>query len=134
MISIQQFKGKDKELYQRVAPLVMDPEVLKKNRNYPFKTGDNFIWYVAIEEENDTVVGFVPVEIRIGQAIVNNYYTEDDNPEILSALLKKTIQTLKNKTDKIIAIVQKQHQNSFRKKKFEIEQEWTNYIKMSWQG
>ena len=38
MIQTIQLHGTDKQLYKIVAPLVMDPEVLKMNNNYPFKT------------------------------------------------------------------------------------------------
>lgn len=35
MIQIVQLHGTDKKLYELVAPLVMSPEVLKQNYNYP---------------------------------------------------------------------------------------------------
>ena len=38
MIQIVQLHGTDKKLYELVAPLVMSPEVLKQNYNYPFRT------------------------------------------------------------------------------------------------
>ena len=37
MIQIVQLHGTDKKLYELVAPLVMSPEVLKQNYNYPFR-------------------------------------------------------------------------------------------------
>ena len=37
MIQIVQLHGTDKKLYELVAPLVMSPEVLKQNYNYPFQ-------------------------------------------------------------------------------------------------
>lgn len=37
MIQIIQLKGKDKHLYRLLAPMVMDPEVIRANNNYPFK-------------------------------------------------------------------------------------------------
>ena len=40
MMQIIQLKGKDKHLYRLLAPLVMDPEVIRANNNYPFKAGD----------------------------------------------------------------------------------------------
>lgn len=49
MIQTIQLHGTDKQLYKIVAPLVMDPEVLKMNNNYPFKTTDKFIWFIAIK-------------------------------------------------------------------------------------
>ena len=36
MVQIIQLQGTDKRLYELVAPLVMNPEILKQNYNYPF--------------------------------------------------------------------------------------------------
>ena len=60
MIQIIRLKGKDKHLYRLLAPMVMDPEVIRANNNYPFKTGEEYVWFIAIEDKE--VVGFVPVE------------------------------------------------------------------------
>ena len=49
MTQIVELKGTEKRLYQLVAPLVMNPVVLKQNYNYPFRTSENFIWFVAME-------------------------------------------------------------------------------------
>ena len=46
MIQVIQLKGKDKHLYQLLAPLVMDPDVIRANNNYPFKTSEDFVWYI----------------------------------------------------------------------------------------
>ena len=73
MIQVIQLKGKDKHLYQLLAPLVMDPDVIRANNNYPFKTNEDFVWYIAID--NREVVGFVPIEQKSGKkAVINNYY------------------------------------------------------------
>ena len=74
MIQIMKLNGTDKQLYKLVAPLVMDPEVLKMNNNYPFKTTDKFVWFVAVSGKK--VVGFIPIEQRGNVAIINNYYID----------------------------------------------------------
>ena len=51
MIQIIRLKGKDKHLYGLVAPMVMDPEVIRANNNYPFKTGEEYVWFIAIEDK-----------------------------------------------------------------------------------
>ena len=38
MIQTIQVQGTEKRLYQLIAPLVMNPDVLSANNNYPFKT------------------------------------------------------------------------------------------------
>lgn len=42
MIQIIQLQGTDKRLYELVAPLVMNPDILKQNYNYPFRTSEGF--------------------------------------------------------------------------------------------
>ena len=85
MIQIMKLNGTDKQLYKLVAPLVMDPEVLKMNNNYPFKTTDKFVWFVAVSGKK--VVGFIPIEQRGNVAIINNYYIDKDQEEAFSFLL-----------------------------------------------
>lgn len=47
------------------------------------------IWFIAIEEER--VVGFMPVEIKDKYAVINNYYIDKDDPDLLAALLREVI-------------------------------------------
>lgn len=42
MIQIIRLDGIDKKLYPLIGPLVMNPEVLRFNNNYPFKTGEQY--------------------------------------------------------------------------------------------
>ena len=60
MTQIIELQGTEKRLYQLVAPLVMNPEVLKQNYNYPFRTSESFVWFVAVDGKE--VVGFIPLE------------------------------------------------------------------------
>ena len=92
MAKIVLLKGTEPRLYQLVAPLVMNSEILKYNNNYPFKTSDSFVWFVAVKEE--LVLGFVPVEIRGKHFVINNYYVDEKLekklfPQLLKAVLKK---------------------------------------------
>ena len=88
MMQIIRLKGKDKHLYRLLAPMVMDPEVIRANNNYPFKTGEEYVWFIAIEDKE--VVGFVPVEQKSRKkAVINNYYVKAEDAgreEILSHL------------------------------------------------
>ena len=56
MVQIIQLQGTDKRLYELVAPLVMNPEILKQNYNYPFRTSEDFVWFVAVDKKK--VIGF----------------------------------------------------------------------------
>ena len=67
MIQTIQVQGTEKRLYQLIAPLVMNPDVLSANNNYPFKTTDKFVWFVAVSGKK--VVGFIPIEQRGNVAI-----------------------------------------------------------------
>lgn len=127
MISVETVKGLDQRLYELVAPLVMNAKVLKQNRNYPFKTSKDFLWFIALD--NDKVVGFLPVEIRSKQAVINNYYAEDENPDILNLMIQNAISTLRDE-HLLTSATQVQHITSFTENGFVVEREWKNYVKM----
>ena len=82
--------------------MVMDPEVIRANNNYPFKTGEEYVWFIAIEDKE--VVGFVPVEQKSRKkAVINNYYVK--------------------------ALVQ--DKETFEKFEFvSMDKKWTRYVKM----
>ena len=85
MIQTIQVQGTEKRLYQLIAPLVMNPDVLSANNNYPFKTTEQYVWFIAIDKKS--VVGFMPVEHRRSGCVINNYYVSGDNRETLSLLI-----------------------------------------------
>lgn len=124
---VEILKGTDKKLYELVAHLVMDPSVLKQNRNYPFKTMETFIWFIGMEDNQ--VIGFIPVEIREKQAIINNYYAIDEDLSVLDTMIKKASEYF-NKDYTLISITQNQHVQAFIPNKFVIDHEWKNYVKM----
>ena len=51
-MDIEKLHGTDPRLYQLVAPLVMSIPVLRYNNNYPFKTSEDFVWYIAIDNRD----------------------------------------------------------------------------------
>lgn len=127
MIKLLQLQGTDKQLYQLVAPLVMDPDVLRKNNNYPFKTTKNFVWFVAVDGKQ--VVGFIPVERRGNSDVINNYYVREKEEEVLSQLLSKVIADLG--AERILfSVTLAEHQSIFQTVGFEVEKEWKRYVKM----
>lgn len=133
MIQIIQLKGKDKHLYRLLAPLVMDPEVIRANNNYPFKTNDDFVWFVAVE--NRDVIGFVPVELKSKKtAILNNYYVSGEGEiraEILSHLLTATIAAFGPDEWLLSSVTLIQDKETFEKFGFtSMDKKWTRYVKM----
>lgn len=133
MLRILQLKGKDKQLYWLLAPLVMDPEVIRANNNYAFKTAENFLWYIAID--NNEVVGFIPVEQKKGKkAIINNYYIAAEGEErelILSLLLLDIIAAFGPESWILNSITLIQDKEVFEKHEFiPMDKKWTRYVKM----
>ena len=124
-ISIQQIAGDDPALYPLVGPLVMDAKVLKANNNYPFKTSHKFLWFIALDAEQK-VRGFLPMELRASRTQVNNYYVENDDEEILMALLRAL--SLETPLDAMVLV---RHVETFRKAKFKETSVLKNYVKMT---
>lgn len=127
MIQIVQFKGTDKRLYQLVAPLVMSPEVLKQNYNYPFRTSEDYVWFIALD--NKHVVGFIPVEKKKRECVINNYYVKDKDVETLRLLMNAVIDAL-DEENSLTAISFLEDKDVFRELKFNEEKIWTRYVKM----
>lgn len=132
-MQIIKLKGKDKQLYRLLAPIVMDPEVIRANNNYPFKTGDEYVWYIAIEERE--VMAFVPVEQRKQKrAIINNYYVNAEGgkrEELLSSLLPTIVSDFCPGNWRIDSVTLIQDQETFEKFEFvSLDKKWTRYVKM----
>ena len=127
MIQIIQLQGTDKRLYQLVAPLVMSPEVLKQNHNYPVRTSEDYVWFIALDKRH--VVGFIPVERKKSEYVINNYYVKEKNVDTLKFLLEKVIDTL-DKGVNLTAISFVEDKDVFKEQKFSVEKVWTRYVKM----
>lgn len=128
MTQIIELKGTEKRLYQLVAPLVMDPKVLKQNYNYPFRTSESFVWFVAVDGKD--VVGFLPLEHKNREVIINNYYIKENNAEVLKALLEEVIDSVDD--GKLLSSVTFiEHMPLFKEFGFSVEKEWKRYVKMN---
>ena len=129
MWKVKRMAGTSQELYKCVAPLVMNPEILKYNHNYPFKTNESFSWFVAFRQGK--VVGFFPVEVRKKAIVINNYYVEKDDESVVRRVLAAGIDEFKDTDKTLEAVVQKVHESFFSVQKFEVEPTWTTNLKMS---
>lgn len=132
-MQIIQLKGKDKHLYRLLAPMVMDPEIIRANNNYPFKTGDEYVWFIALEDKE--VVGFIPVEQKRGKkALINNYYVKGEGTEreeILSRLLPALVAEFAPETWTLNSVTLIQDKETFEKFEFvSMDKKWTRYVKM----
>ena len=131
MIRIESLQGLESRLYRLVAPLAMNPRVLRYNNNYPFKTSKSFVWYVAIDDADNSVAGFFPVEMKEERAILNNYYVRGDDPDIFAELLI-AVKAAPGSLCVLEAVVQSSHTDIFEKHGFNTVREWKKYVKMEW--
>ena len=127
MVQIIQLQGTDKRLYELVAPLVMNPEILKQNYNYPFRTSEDFVWFVAVDKKK--VIGFIPVEETKKEYVINNYYIESNNEDTLKLLLEKVISET-NTSKELTSVTFMEHSSLFKDLGFSEEKIWTRYVKM----
>lgn len=128
-MTIEKLAGTSSRLYTLVAPLVMRRSVLRQNNNYPFWTSRAHTWFVAIE--NQTVLGFIPVEISEHIAKINNYYISGDNQRLLSMLLQE-ITRIYRKEYTIQSVTLTRHVPVFESHGFSPVKEWRLYMKMEY--
>jgi hypothetical protein len=127
-MEIIKLAGEDQRLYYLVAHLVMNESVLKYNLNYPYKTSDNYCWFIAVEGGN--TLGFIPVELEEGKATINNYYVADDDSKVFAILLKEIISILLPDYT-IESVTQIRHIPDFERNGFSIILRWKRYVKMN---
>lgn len=127
MVQIVQLHGTDKRLYELVAPLVMNPEVLKQNYNYPFRTSEEHEWFIALD--NKHVVGFMPVEHKQYECVINNYYIKERNVDTLKLLLEKVIEK-QSEDSSLTAVSFVEDRDVFGEQGFLEDKVWTRYVKM----
>ena len=109
-MKIMTLQGTDKLLYELVAPLVMNPAILRQNNNYPFKTSRSHVWYIAFHET--AVVGFMPVKKGHLYYSIDNYFVSGDDPSVLSELLEEVIKDFSSQAS-LMAVVHKRHVKVF---------------------
>lgn len=126
-MDIVELEGEDPRLYNLVAHLVMDTDVLAYNLNYPFRTSADYRWFIAADK--DTTLGFVPVRISDGRAVINNYYVADDDTAVFSALLQRIIDSVSRDLD-IESVSQTRHMRFFEHNGFSVVHYWKRYVKM----
>lgn len=119
--------GTERRLYELVAPLVMNPAIIRQNNGYPFKTSKDFIWYIAVE--NGVIEGFMPIKKTQGGMLIDNYYIRGDKVGTIHILLEKITEDI-GTTAGLKATVFKRHVDVFRRHGFLSAIEWKKYDKM----
>lgn len=126
-MNILKLGGLDCRLFELVAPLVINPAVLRQNNNYPFKTTRKYVWYVA--EDGGRVLGFMPVKMAETNYRVDNYYISGDDSSVMERLLDGVIRDFSFGLP-LVAIVHERHVEGFSRKNFISCVEWKRYVKM----
>lgn len=126
-MEIFELEGEDKRLYELVAHLVMNVDVLNYNLNYPFRTSSEYKWYVAVA--NGRTLGFIPVRIADGKAVINNYYVAEDDGAVFAALLGRIVSALVREFE-LESVSQTRHIRFFEESGFAVVLYWKRYVKM----
>ena len=124
---IIKLEGNEQRLYYLVAHLIMNEKVLAYNLNYPYRTSQEYRWFIAIDNEN--TLGFIPVKLQKGKAIINNYYVADDDEKVFSLLLKEIIREFLSDFE-IESVTQTRHIPYFEQNGFSTVLYWKRYVKM----
>ncbi|GHT13443.1 hypothetical protein FACS189426_18350 [Bacteroidia bacterium] len=124
--------GTEKRLYEVVGPLVMNPKVLRQNNGAAFKTSENHLYFVALDD-NDDCIGFISIQKKGKTGFINNYYIQDRDKELMASLIKTAEKySKKEKLEMLIIIAQSQDYEVVRKLKFTIEKPFvrnTRFVK-----
>lgn len=119
--------GTDRRLYELVAPMVMNPAIIRQNNGYPFKTSSQYVWYVLTD--GGSVAGFMPLKKTVRGFLLDNYYIRGDSVNTIDTLLDSILADLE-KGRVFEAVVFKRHVEAFRRRRFLTAVEWKNYDKM----
>ena len=123
--------GTDKRMYELVAPLIMNPAIIRQNNNYPFKTSNRHIWYIAIN--NGVADSFMPLKPNTSGYCIDNYYIRGDNAKTIDNLLKRITDDIE-KFPVLTALVNKRHIEDFSRNGFVTWLELKNYNKMDYKS
>lgn len=126
-MDIIRLEGTDSKLYALIAPLAMNPAILRQNNNYPFKTSGRYQWYIAMTDGR--VAGFMPLKKNGAQFLIDNYYISGDDSAVIDILLGAVTSDILPDSS-LEALVHKRHADDFRRNRFLTVKEWTNYDKM----
>lgn len=83
-----------------------------------------------LQMQTDFPVGFIPLEHKKSEAIINNYYIKENNAEVLKALLEKVIDST-DEDKQLSSVTFIEHQKIFQELGFSVEKEWKRYVKMN---
>jgi hypothetical protein len=122
-------QGTEKRLYDLVAPLVLNPSVIRQNGGFAFKTTPKHTWIVSVAEDGNCV-GFLPIQIKNNICKVNNYYIKNRNEDVFSSLLKKALEyAKKQKFEALDIIAQTEDYPTIQRHGLSPETKFVNYTR-----
>jgi hypothetical protein len=128
-MEIEVLEGTEQKLFDLVAPLVLNPSVIRQNGGVAFKTTPQHRWIVSIAEDG-TCDGFLPMQLKSNGYLINNYYVKDRDEKVLSVLLKETLDYARNqKAETLDIIAQIEDYSVVEKYGFKPEKIYINYTR-----
>ena len=107
----------------------MRRSVLRLNNNYPFWTS---VHTLVRCRGRESVLGFVPVEVRDNGVVkINNYYVSGDDNRLLSRLIQEIVNDYRGDYT-IQSVTHTRHIPVFLSEKFQTVKEWKLYVKMQY--
>jgi hypothetical protein len=124
-------QGTEKRLYEIVGPIVMNPAVLRQNGYAAFKTSEKHTYFLALDD-NDTCIGFIPVQAKKSNGEINNYYIQNRDTDVMKTLLKLAEKhAKKEKLETLSIIAQSQDYALLEKLKYPIERAFVKYTRFT---
>jgi hypothetical protein len=128
-MEVEVLQGTAKRLYDLVAPLVLNPAVIRQNGGVAFKTSPKHVWLVSVLD-NGRCAGFLPIQINNRVGKINNYYIKDRDEQLLSSLLGQVIEFAKQQNLKAIDIIaQIEDYKAVQQQGFAVETQFVRYTR-----
>ncbi|MDR2948272.1 MAG: hypothetical protein LBV71_03595 [Prevotella sp.] len=120
---IEKIWGTDNRLHQLIGPFVMNPDIIRINRGYPFKNTEDHLWYIALKNKN-MVMGFLAV---CNGRICNDFTWQDC--EVLEFLLKKVLDDMEK--EMLVSFIAEDYEVGLLEELgFQQERRTKRYVKM----
>ena len=117
-----------KRLYELVAPFGYEPGSAETELQLPFPVHrKSTSGLFALD--NKHVVGFVPVEHKKYECVINNYYIKERNVDTLKLLLEKVLEK-QGEESSLTAVSFVEDRDVFSELGFLEDKVWTRYVKM----
>jgi hypothetical protein len=109
----------------------MNPAVIRQNGGVAFKTTEKYNWFVAMADNSDEVIGFIPARKKSEYVEINNYWIKDRDASVLKALVKEALKTYKKEFPRIVIIAQKEDYPVIKKLRFSTERKFVQYTRFT---